>query len=150
MSFMIFFTSCDGVFTNQTFPEVDFNVAKEVQVTYRQNIYNLKIYYSSGTVTISYVDDNSALDGVCYTVNSEICRVSYADLVYDIPVEKLATNYFPLVVYKFITDFGGVIPTESYNSQSSCSYISRNVFCNTVTLEVYEYENNIAHSLHIT
>lgn len=147
---MFFLTSCDSVFSNKTLPEVDFNTPKDVQLTYRQNIYNLKISYSSGAVAVYHISDNSAFDGVCYTINPDNCSVCYDDLKHNIPIDKLDDNFFPLIIYKFVTDFSGVVYTEAFNSQRACSYISRNILGNTVVLEIYEHENNVAYSLHIT
>ena len=150
MSCVLLFASCNNVLKKQNLPEVDFNIPREVQLTYRQNIYNLRISYSSGEVTIVFIDDTSALNGVSYTINSENCRVTYTELTYDIPVEKLSSDFFPLVIFNFVSEFLGVVPTEYYNTQILCSYITRSVSDNTVTLEVYKNENNIAHSLIIT
>ena len=151
ISCFILFSSCDRTIIGKTLPEVDFNNnVTDVQLTYRQNDYNIKLSYSSGLLTISFTDKDSVLCGITYKVNSQVCRVTYGDISHDTPVEKLPDSFFPMVVYKFISDFGGVIPTENYNSQRNCSYISRNVFNTPVTLEVYENEKNKSYSLHIT
>lgn len=151
ISCFILFSSCDKTLIGKTLPEVDFNNnVTDVQLTYRQNVYNINLSYSSGFLTISFTDEDTALCGVTYKVNSQVCRVTYGDISHDTPVENLPNTFLPLVIHKFISDFGGVISTENYNTQRECSYVSRNVFNTPVTLEVYENEENKAYSLHIT
>ncbi len=150
LSCFILFSSCDKTLIGKTLPEVDFNNVTDVQLIYKQNVYNIKLSYCSGILTITFIDTDSSLYGITYKVSSQVCQVSYGDISHDTPVENLPNTFFPRVIYKFISDFGGIIPTENYNSQRNCSYISRNVFNTPVTLEVYENENNTSYSLHIT
>ena len=151
ISCFILFSSCDRTIIGKTLPEVDFNNnVTDVQLTYRQNVYDVKLSYSSDFLTISFTDKDTALCGVTYKINSQVCRVTYGDISHDTPVENLPNTFFPRVIYKFISDFGGVIPTENYNTQRECSYVSRNVFNTPVTLEVYENKENKFYSLHIT
>lgn len=146
----VLLSSCDKSFMSKPLPEVDFSKPINVQLTYIQDIYNIKLLYDSGKLTITLCDTDSTLDEMIYTINSDICQISYKGITHDVSVVNLPETSLPLVIYKFISDFGGVVPTESYDSQNLCYYISRNILDSQVNLEVFENDEKVVYALYIT
>ncbi len=146
---VLLFSSC-SISETKAYSEVDFTKTQNVQITYKQNVYNSRVTYSQGFLTISILDNASALDGIKYRINSDICEVSYLDVLHTFSTLKLPGGYLPVVLYGFIFDFSGVVVTESYDSDKNCLYVRRSVSDNFVTLEVYEHQNNVSYCINIT
>lgn len=122
----------------------------DVQLTYNQNVFNIRLYFSNGIMKLLVIDGNDAVSGLGFELDNTTCQTFYSDLVNEIPFDKLSDNFYPLIIYKFISEFNGVVLTEAYDSQKNCRYVSRQISGSFVTFEVFENEENYAYSIHIT
>lgn len=143
------FQSCSKTTVGRTLLRADLKNVTDVQLTYRQNIYNVKLSYNTGLLTVSFTDGSSCLCGVTYAVNSKVCKISYGDISKSVPIANLPNDFLPVLIYRFVSDFDGTVVTEDYNSRLNCSYVLRNIGKNSVTFEVYQNGGNTSYSLYI-
>lgn len=143
-------TSCGSASENNVVSEVDLSKVTDVQITYNQNVYNTRISYASGVLHLDIVSGAETLNGLGFELDGDNCRIIYSDIVRDMATEDFSNNFFPLVIYNFISDFNGVIFSEGYDEDKLCYYVSRQVFSNFVTFEIFENNQNRAYSIHIT
>lgn len=150
LSFVLIMTSCGLSSENNVISEVDLSNVTDVQITYDQNVYNTRISYVSGVLYLNIISGAETLNGLGFEIDGENCRIIYSDMVRDMATESFSNNFFPLVIYNFISDFNGVILSEGYDDEKLCYYVSRQVFSSFVTFEIFENNQNKAYSLHIT
>lgn len=148
--FFSLLTSCDKTTVGKPTLQADLKNVTDVQLTYRQNVYNVKLSYGSEFLTVSFTDDATCLHGVTYTVNSAVCKISYGDISHTVPVGSFPEAFLPVVIYEFVSEFGGIVSTEKFNPRQNCSYVSRNIRNCSVTFEIYRNGENISYSLHIS
>ncbi len=137
-------------FKSRSYPEVDFTSFKDVQLTYKQNIYNIQVQYSRSVLDVVFVENNTSYDGISYKLTPESCQVSFSGLVHSFDVNELPENYLPVIILGLFSDTGSQITTENYDSENDCYYISRAVNSSFVKLQIYENESNISYTLIIT
>lgn len=143
------FQSCSKTTVGITLLRVDLKNLTDVQLTYRQNVYNVKLSYNAGLLTVSFTDGSSCFCGVTYAVNSEVLEISYGDISKTVPIANLPNDFLPVLIYRFVSDFDGTVVTEDYNSRLNCSYVLRNIGKNSVTFEVYQNGGNTSYSLYV-
>lgn len=141
-----FLTACEKN-DGKTLPQISLNDVAEVQLTYRQDVYNIEISYVSGVLNVVFVDEASCLCGLSFTVDADDCRVSYGEITHAEALSHLPDTYLPCVLYRFVAEFSGVICAEKYNSRQMCSYVSRTVGDTSVTFEFYNNAGNSSYCL---
>ena len=144
------FTSCTNPFKSHSYTEVNFNEIKDVQLTYKQNIYDIKLQFSRSVLNFTFGENNTAYDGIGYKVTPQNCQVFYSGLTHSFDKDTLPDNYLPVLIWQFFSENGNVFVTENYDSQKDCCYLERTINNDFVKLQVYENQGNISYTLIIT
>ncbi len=144
------FTSCSNPFKTHSNTEVNFSEITDVQLTYKQNIYDIELQFTRSVLNMSFCNNNTAYDGITYKVTPENCQVSFSGLVHSFDKDVLPESFLPVLIWQFFIENGNSIITENYDSQKECYYLTRTINNCFVKFEVYENEGNISYTLIIT
>lgn len=144
------FTSCTNPFKEHSHTEVDFNELKNVQLTYKQNVYDVGIKFTRSVLDLTFGKNNTAYDGITYKVTPQSCEVNYSGLVHSFEKDVLPHNFLPNLVWQFFIEMGSNFSTENYDSQNECYYLTRTIDDSFIRFEVYENEGNVSYTLIIT
>lgn len=147
---ILIFTSCTNPFKKHLHTEVDFNEVKDVQLTYKQNIYDVSLSFSRSVLDMKFKKNNTAYDGISYKVTPQSCQVNYSGLVHSFEKDNLSNEYLPNLIWQFFVEVGNPFTTENYDTQNECHYLTRTINSFFVRFEVYENQGNVSYTLIIT
>lgn len=147
---ILFFTSCTNPFKTHSYTEVNFNEVKDVQLTYKQNIYDIKLQFSRSVLNFTFGENNTSYDGIGYKVTPQNCQVFYSELTHSFDKNVLPNNFLPNLIWQFFNEVGNTFVTESYDSQKNCCYLERTINNAFIKFEVFENQGNISYTLIIT
>lgn len=143
-------SGCANTFKKHNPAEVDFGTVTKVQLTYKQNLYDVEIQFNRSILTINFGNNGTAFDGLGYKITPEDCLVSFGGLVHSFDSQHLPEDFLPLVLYGFFLETGAVLVTENYDSTSCCDYLTRAIGNCFVRCEVFKNQGNISYTLIIT
>ncbi len=143
---LLTFSSC-AFGTNNAYSEVDLSSPTDVQITYRQNVYNTRLSFVSGILYLDILGGDETLEGLKFVIDEESCRVGYSALSHEIDSDCFSDDFFPLVLYKFFSEFNGMVRSENYDDNKMCFSVSRQIYSSFVTFEFFGENKNKAYSL---
>ncbi len=146
----ILLTGCVNPLKKHSPAEVDFGTVTKVQLTYKQNIYDVEIQFNRSVLIINFGNNGTAFDGLGYKITPEDCQVSFGGLAHSFEIQFLPEDFLPIVVYNFFLETGGVLVTENYDNTVACDYLTRAIGNCFVRFEVYENQGNISYTLIVT
>lgn len=147
---VILLTGCTNPFKKHNPAEVDFSTVTTVQLTYKQNLYDVQIQFNRSVLNISFGNNGTAFDGLGYKITPEDCQVSFGGLVHSFDIQLLPEDFLPMLVYQLFLETGSVLVTENYDSNLSCDYLTRTIGDCFVRFEAYENQGNISYTLIVT
>ena len=143
-------TACSNPFNAHTYTEVDFSQERKVQLTYKQNIYDINVQYTRSVLSLNFADNNTAFDGISYKVTPESCQVYFSELAHSFDIKAVPENYLPVLLWDFFAENGSNLIADNYDSQRMCYYSAFTINNSFVKFEVYENEGNVSYTLIIT
>lgn len=144
------FTSCTNPLKKHTHTEVDFTEIKDVQLTYKQNLYDVRLKFTRSVLDMEFENNNTAYDGITYMVTPQNCEVNYSGLVHSFEKDVLPPNFMPNLIWQFFVEVGNPFTTENYDTHNECYYLTRTINSFFVRFEAYENQGNVSYTLIIT
>ncbi len=144
------FSSCSNPFNTHSYTEVDFNQERKVQLTYKQNIYDINVQYTRSVLDLKFGNNDSSFDGITYKVTPESCQVYFSTLNHSFDTVSLPKNFLPALLWDFFCENGSNLVADNYDAQKECYYLTCTTNSSFVRFEVYENEGNVSYTLIIT
>ncbi len=115
---------------------------------YRQNLYNTEICFKNNILVISFVNNNSAIDGLTLSVDSKLYKISYNNMTKTFNTSQMEKGSVGSVLYEFFSSNAQPLMLTSIDEDGF--YIKQSYENAFVTLREHINNENKTYYIEIT